>query len=306
MTNDHHSLSDSCTMGTRFCCRGGTLCAPPLIDICYPSCHWNTQGKSMRRLGPPDVEMKMRKWIFGFAAGFLLMAVAHPGALATDGKVPPANQIVPAGSLLHVRLESTVTSKTSKTGDPFTGMVTDPVVVNGNEVVPSGSTVEGHVAFVKDSGRIKGVAQMRLVLDAVITPDDVKLVLPAGLDDLNAGPCAKTTRDEEGTIKGCGKSKKDAAKGAGLGAAMGAGVGSSVGLGSEIDCRYYGNCGGPGLGTSIGAGAGIGAGTALIYHLLKHEKHIILVRGTTLTFVINRSVDTGTSKPLEAHVANAK
>lgn len=97
--------------------------------------------------------------------------------------------------------------------------------------------------------------------------------------------------------------KKDAAKDAALGAAMGAGAGSSVGLGSEIDCRYYGICGSPGLGTSIGAGAGIGAGTVLIYDLLKHEKRIILIQGTTMTFVINRSVDAGTGKPLAIEMA---
>jgi hypothetical protein len=222
-----------------------------------------------------------------------------------DAKVPPANTIIPAGSLLHVRLQTTVTSKTNKSGDPFTGMVTQSFVVNGKEVIASGSTVEGHLAFVKDSGRITGVAQMRLVMDDVITPDDLKLVLPAGLDDMNAGPCAKTTGDEEGTIKGCGKSKKDAAKDAVLGGAMGAGAGSAVGLGSEIDCRYYGICGGPGLGTSIGVGAGIGAGTVLIYDLLKHEKHIILIQGTTMTFVINRSVDASAGKALEAEATTS-
>jgi hypothetical protein len=80
---------------------------------------------------------------------------------------------------------------------------------------------------------------------------------------------------------------------------MGAGAGGMVGMGSEIDCRYYGNCGGPGLGTAIGGGAAIGAGSVLIYSLLKHEKQIILVQGTTMTFVINRSIDADTGKPLE-------
>jgi len=115
---------------------------------------------------------------------------------------------------------------------------------------------------------------------------------------MNAGPCAKTGSDEEGTIKGCGKSKKDAAKDAAIGGAMGAGAGATVGMGSMIDCEYYGNCGGPGFGTSIGVGAGIGAGSVLIYHLLKHEKQIILVQGTTMTFVVNRSVDASSGKPL--------
>jgi len=242
----------------------------------------------------------MNKWAISFVTGLLAGAMFLPAGLATDNKVPPPpSQLIPAGSLLHVRLACTLTSKTSKPGDPFTGIVTSPITVDGKEIISAGSTVEGHVAFVKQSGRVKGVAQMRIVLDDIITTEDVKLALPAGLDNMNGGPCAKTTGDEEGTIKGCGKNKKDAMKDAAIGGAMGAGAGAMVGLGSEIDCEYYGNCGGPGFGTAIGAGAGIGAGTVLIYDLLKHEKHIILVQGTTMTFVINRSVDASTGKPLE-------
>ena len=241
----------------------------------------------------------MKHWAISFVTGLIAGAMFLPAAWGTETRIPPATQLIPAGSLLHVRLTSTLTSKTSKPGDPFTGIVTTPIVVDGKEIIGEGSTVEGHVAFVKQSGRVSGVAQMRIVLDDIITTNDVKLALPAGLDDMNAGPCAKTTGDEEGTIKGCGKNKKDALKDAGIAGAMGAGAGSMVGLGSEIDCRYYGNCGGPGFGASIGMGAGIGAGTVLIYDLLKHEKHIILVQGTTMTFVISRSVDASTGKPLE-------
>jgi len=243
----------------------------------------------------------MKKWTISFATGLLVGALLLPAALASETRVPPppASQLIPAGSLLHVRLTCTLTSKTSKPGDPFTGIVTQPISVEGKEVIAAGSTVEGHVAFVKQSGRVSGVAQMRVVLDDIITTEDVKLALPAGLDDMNAGPCAKTNGSEEGTIKGCGKNKKDAMKDAAIGGAMGAGAGSMVGLGSEIDCRYYGNCGGPGFGTALGGGAAIGAGTVLIYDLLKHEKHIILVQGTTMTFVISRSVDASTGKPLE-------
>jgi len=249
----------------------------------------------------PHVEENfMKKWAINFVTGLLAGAVLLPAALASDTRVPPPpSQLIPAGTLLHVRLTCTVTSKTSKPGDPFTGIVTTPIIVDGKEVISAGSSVEGHVAFVKQSGRISGVAQMRVVLDDIITTEDIKLPLPAGLDDMNAGPCAKTGSDDEGTIKGCGKNKKDALKDAGIAGAMGAGAGSMVGLGSEIDCRYYGNCGGPGWGTSIGGGAAIGAGTVLIYDLLKHEKHIILVQGTTMTFVISRSVDASTGKPLE-------
>ena len=212
-------------------------------------------------------------------------------ALAEDTKTPPpkAADSIPAGSVLHMKLTTTLTSKTNKSGDPFTGEVSQPIVVDGKEIVPKFSQVVGHVSFVKPSQRVKGKALMRLVIDKVVTPDEDKaFLLPSTLDDSNNAPCAHT-KDEEGTLEGCGKSKKDALEGAGIAGAMGAGAGAEIGLGHEIECEYYGICGGHGMGADVGYGAAIGAGTALLYSLLKHEKDIILVQGTELTFIVNRT-----------------
>jgi hypothetical protein len=221
------------------------------------------------------------------AAGLLLIAVQP--ALAADGA-----GTLPAGTALHIRLTTTLTSKTNKTGDKFTGIVQQSVISDGKTIVPDGSFVDGHVAFVKPSKRIKGRAEMRIVLDSITTPDEVKYALNGTLQDAQGVPCAQTGSDDEGTMKGCGKSKKDAAKGAAIAGAVGAGAGASVGLGHEIECEYYGRCGGAGLGTDVMYGAGIGVGTALIYSLLRHEKEVILVEGTDLTFIVNRSVDVST------------
>lgn len=208
-------------------------------------------------------------------------------------------QILPAGTLLSVKLHTTLTSKTSTVGEKFIGMIDKAVVINGKEIVPIGTIVDGHVAFVKPSGRFHGKAEMRLVLDDLQTPDDIKISLNSGLESANAGPCAKTGKDNEGTIQGCGKSKKEAAKDAALGGAIGAGTGVSVGITSEMECAYWGICGGPGIAESAGIGAAIGAGSVLVYHLLKHEKQIVLVSGMTLTFLVNRSVEVlgGESRP---------
>jgi hypothetical protein len=203
----------------------------------------------------------------------------------------PAKVLIPAGTVLNVRLQTTLTSKTSKEGDKFTGVIDKPVNVAGKEVVPEGSIVTGHVTFAKSSGRIKGTAAMRIVLDEITTPEDNTFATSGTLEDTSGGPCAKPGNDDEGTIKGCGKSKKDAAKDAALGAAMGAGIGATIGLGSEIDCSYFGNCGGPGMGASTLYGAGLGAATALVYNLFKHEKQVVLVGGMHLTFVVNRSIE---------------
>ncbi len=236
----------------------------------------------------------MRRWVNALLAGLLAVAIFAPrAATASD------NFTLPAGSTLKVRLTTTLTSKTNKTGDPFTGIVEQPVTADGKTVVPEWSMVTGHVAFVKPSGRIKGHAQMRIVLDSITTPDDLKYTLAASLADAQGSPCSKTGKDDEGTIEGCGKSKKDAAKSAGIAAAIGASAGATVGLGSAIDCHYYGNCGGPGMGADVLYGAGIGAGTALIYTLLKHEKHLVLLEGTHLTFIVNRSVNASEAPPSE-------
>jgi hypothetical protein len=212
-------------------------------------------------------------------------------AFADQTNVPKQALSIPAGSVLHMKLTTTLTSKTNKTGDPFTGQVTQPIVVDSKEVVPKYSQVQGHVAFVKPSKRVKGKALMRLVIDKVVTPDeDKQFLLPSSLDDSNNAPCAHT-KDEEGTLEGCGKSKKDALEAAGIAGAMGAGAGATVGMGHEIECEYYGICGGSGIGADIGYGAAIGGGTALIYMLFKHEKDIILVQGTELTFIVNRTTE---------------
>jgi hypothetical protein len=83
------------------------------------------------------------------------------------------------------------------------------------------------------------------------------------------------------------------AKNAAIGGGVGAAGGLMVGLMNRGGCDYYYGCypsSGPGVGASVLYGAGIGAGTALIYSIFKHNKHVILVQGAEMTFVINRSV----------------
>jgi hypothetical protein len=225
------------------------------------------------------------------------VAANNSPANAATAKNKFSGVLLPAGSSLHVRLQTTLTSKTNKTGDKFTGYVEQPVIANGKTIVPVGSLVDGHVVFVKKSKRIKGVGQMRIVLDDITTENGDEFLLNGSLEEAQGSPCAKTGNDSEGTIKGCGKSAKSALKGAAIAGAMGAGAGATVGMGHEIDCQYFGNCGGPGFGTDVMYGAAIGAGAALIYNVFKHEKALVLLQGTHLTFVIDRSV---TAKPMPA------
>jgi len=216
------------------------------------------------------------------------------GGLTVPAPFDPTKQIVmlPGGSVLHVRLTTTLTSKTSQAGDKFTGVVTQPVVSGDKTLVPEGSLVDGHVTMVKASGRVAGRASMRIVLDHINTPDDVNFNLSGSLQDLASSTCTKGINDNEGTIAGCGKSKKSALEGAAIVGGIGAATGASIGATEDMICRYYG-CPGknPNIGLDAAYGAGIGAGTALLYSLFKHEKQVVLVSGTDLTFVVDHAVE---------------
>ena len=180
---------------------------------------------------------------------------------------------IPSGTEIVVQLQTTLSSKESKEGDTFEAKVAEPVFGHNTEVVPEGSFVRGHVTFIQEPGRVKGKAEMRLVLDSITTSDGVTYGVAAGLQDAKGAGDLKVTGDE-GTIEGQGKSKKGAAEEAGVGAAAGAGAGA-IAAG----------------GTGALYGAGIGMVAGLIHNLHKRHKDILLSQGTELTFVISRDVD---------------
>jgi len=173
---------------------------------------------------------------------------------------------LPAGTELHVQLITSLSSKTNETGDMWSGKVVEPVIVKGREIVPEGSSVEGHLTYVKGPGRAKGKGEMRLVMDSFSTSDTSRYNIVASLKDAEGA----NVTDKEGTIQGPGKDS-DTKVETGVGAAAGAGVGAIA----------HG-------GTGALYGAGIGAMAGLAHGLLKKGKDIILPGGTEMTFVISR------------------
>ena len=206
----------------------------------------------------------MRKWI-ALALASLTVVASLPTFAAEDGKFTLA-----AGSRLEVRLMTTLTSRATQEGDPWSGRIVEPVFSGGEEVIPVGSTLEGRVTYVKEPGHVKGRAEMRLLAESITTPQDVKYTIVASLEDAQGAEGA-SVKDKEGTIQGSSKSKKDAAKEAGIASGVGAGVGviAAGGKGSLY-------------------GAGIGLLASAIHSIAKRGKDVILPVGTELTFTIDR------------------
>lgn len=195
----------------------------------------------------------------------LVVACLAAAALLCGSELPTPE--LPIGTQVSVTLISTLSSSADRAGDIFTAQIQDPIFAKGVEVVPVGSTLRGHVTFVKPPGRVKGKAEMRLVADAIVLKNGHEYTFAGQLTDGN-DPSVKVNGNE-GTIQGKGKSKTQAAKETGIGAAAGAGVG---GLSAG--------------GTGALYGAGIGAVAGLIHTLAKHHKDVVLQPGTPLTFVL--------------------
>jgi hypothetical protein len=167
----------------------------------------------------------------------------------------PAVTEIPAGTRLEVRLDQSLGSKISWTGESFGATVADDVVVDGATVIPRGARAQGKVIEAKARGRFKGRALLAIRLDDVRT-------------DQGSYPVATST--VERAIAGKGRRT---AKFVGGGAVLGGLIGGLAG-------------GGKGL--AIGAASGAGAGAA--GGAFTGNKQIVLPAGTRLRFRLERPV----------------
>jgi len=92
----------------------------------------------------------------------------NPTAVSGDRRaVSSRNVTLPVGTVLHLRLTNAVASDTSQVEDTVSAELTQPVVINGRDVVPAGATVSGLVREVDQSGRVKGRAYIAVELTAL-------------------------------------------------------------------------------------------------------------------------------------------
>jgi hypothetical protein len=140
---------------------------------------------------------------------------------------------IPAGTPITIRLQSSVSSASSQSGDSFEAALDEPVVINGQAVAPRGATVTGKVVEAKASGHLQDPGYLRLTLTAISI--DAKL-LPIQTSNI--------------FVKG-GSHEKRNLEMIGGGAAAGALIGGLAGGGK-----------GALIGTTIGAAGGTGTAYA--------------------------------------------
>jgi len=170
-----------------------------------------------------------------------------PGSVATTAPLKPAAEreplppppppkpvVVPAGTVLTIRLAQGLGSKTSQVGTTFTGSVTTPITIGDNMVIPAGSNITGIVKDAKKAGRFKGAAVLSLHLDSITVKGHQYNIETESFDQTSTGKGKRTAGLVVGgtgagaAIGGLAGGGKGAAIGALAGAAAGT-VGASTG-----------------------------------------------------------------------------
>ena len=181
------------------------------------------------------------------------MAAAPPPPRVEKPKPQPI--VVPSGTVLTVRTNQGLSSKTSQAGQTFLATLAQPISVKGRSALPAGTTVSGTVVSAKSKGKIKGEGELSLALTSISVRDHTYQI---------------QTRVLSSTTKG--KGKRTAAT-TGGGAAGGALIGGIAGGGK-----------GAGIGALIGAGAGFIGGAAT------GNKQIEIPAESALSFTLTEPV----------------
>lgn len=203
----------------------------------------------------------MKKWM-------LVLSALLATTVAAQTSAP-----VPAGTALMVRLDTTLATFSNRAGDPFRGSVTQPVVINGQTLIPAGATIEGRVTKISEPRRISGKPTIGILPEAVILPSGERYYLDATLTDTNIHGSDVSS---EGQFKGSGHDRRDTIE-------QGAGTAGGMLIGGLI--------GGP---AGILVGGAIGAGSTSTHWLVKHRS-ATLPAGTQLTLELNRPLNMTTA-----------
>ena len=142
---------------------------------------------------------------------------------------------IPDNTVLDVTLDTSHSSEDSSVEERVSGTLASPVVIDHVTAIPAGAKLTGHLTNVKDSGEIKGRAELGLQFN--------RLQSGSVTYDIDTRPLswvAESTKKEDAIKIGAGAAAgavigaiTGGKKGAAIGSAIGAGGGTAVVLATE-------------------------------------------------------------------------
>jgi hypothetical protein len=92
-------------------------------------------------------------------------AASNNGGISPTGSLAPA--AIPAGTPVTIRLRLSLSSASSRPGDPFEAVLDEPIVVRGQTLAPQGATLVGRVLDAQAADRFQEAGYLRLGLTAI-------------------------------------------------------------------------------------------------------------------------------------------
>lgn len=141
----------------------------------------------------------------------------------------PQTLTLPAGTIVRVRVDEWLSTDRNLTGDSYSAVLDQPIVVDGWVVARRGQAQTGRVTLVKKGGHGGGASQLGVDLAELTLVDGQQLALQTQLFQTSAGTSHGQDAAVIGTTTGLG-ALIGAIAGRGTGAAIGAGVGATAGI----------------------------------------------------------------------------
>jgi hypothetical protein len=164
----------------------------------------------------------------------------------SNSQAPQNSDSIPVDTVISLRMNTYLSSKTAHVGDKFTATVSVPVYIDGREAIPAGATIEGRVTQVTPAKRMNKSGMIAIDFDTITLPNGLNTQIVGLLtsDD----PDTQRQIDDENQVSG-GKGKDatvfvggsgvlgailGGVSGGGKGAAVGGAVGAGIGLGAVL------------------------------------------------------------------------
>lgn len=142
---------------------------------------------------------------------------------------------IPDNAVLDVTLDTSHSSEDSRVEERVSGTVASPLVIDGVTAIPAGAKLTGYLTNVRDSGEVKGRAELGLQFNRLQTGS-----VTYDIDTRPLSWMAESTKKEDAIKIGAGAAAgavigaiTGGKKGAAIGTAIGAGGGTAVVLATE-------------------------------------------------------------------------
>lgn len=210
--------------------------------------------------------------VYGSPLSVLATTTQRPRTVDSSGKGAVAGSVLPAGTVLVLKMDTRLDSGKSQISDRFTARLVDPVRgSSGVELIPASAVVEGYIESVTQAQMKRRPGTIGVHFDMLRLPDGRRIPIEGVLTEAERGK-GKPKVDDENQVVGKSTVKQSAVfigGGAGAGAVIGAIAGGAI----------------------LGVGVGAAAGAAAAY--FGKGKDAVVEKGTRIGLELSRPLDVG-------------